>query len=297
MIAVGLSALIAIVAYTFTFRRSFMRLPELADARPMPRISPSISPIAFLHKRLWRSPSQRACCKFVARSLLRSTVHLQTLLCFLAVGLVVSAESLSSLSLHFFVESNTSPPVEFLSIPFILSYCLLVGMRFAFEIPLDLRANWIFRLWLDPDRHDSRSVARRVLLMFSLFCLGPLTFLCTLEFWGWTTALLHTTVWCACTVVLVEILLVRFRKVPFTCQYPPFQSHSPLIVVGYLFGFFIFQTWLPRLDQWSVYDPILAVWFVPLLGSVLGGLSWYRSQMLDMDKRLTFENVSTTIFL
>src|SRR2546430_3115511 len=55
-------------------------------------------------------------------------------------------------------------------------------------------------------------------------------------------------------------------KVPFTCQYPPFQSHSPLIVVGYLFGFFIFQTWLPRLDQWSVYDPILAVWFVPLLG-------------------------------
>ena len=297
MIAVGLSALIAIVAYTFTFRRSFMRLPELADARPMPRISPSISPIAFLHKRLWRSPSQRACCKFVARSLLRSTVHLQTLLCFLAVGLVVSAESLSSLSLHFFVESNTSPPVEFLSIPFILSYCLLVGMRFAFETPLDLRANWIFRLWLDPDRHDSRSVARRVLLMFSLFCLGPLTFLCTLEFWGWTTALLHTTVWCACTVVLVEILLVRFRKVPFTCQYPPFQSHSPLIVVGYLFGFFIFQTWLPRLDQWSVYDPILAVWFVPLLGSVLGGLSWYRSQMLDMDKRLTFENVSTTIFL
>ena len=143
MIAVGLSALIAIVAYTFTFRRSFMRLPELADARPMPRISPSISPIAFLHKRLWRSPSQRACCKFVARSLLRSTVHLQTLLCFLAVGLVVSAESLSSLSLHFFVESNTSPPVEFLSIPFILSYCLLVGMRFAFEIPLDLQGRFV----------------------------------------------------------------------------------------------------------------------------------------------------------
>src|SRR5438874_2283527 len=76
-------------------------------------------------------------------SLLRSTVHLQTLLCFLAVGLVVSAESLSSLSLHFFVESNTSPPVEFLSIPFILSYCLLVGMRFAFEIPLDLQGRFV----------------------------------------------------------------------------------------------------------------------------------------------------------
>src|SRR5437764_7468342 len=172
MITVGLSSHISTVAYTFTFRRSFMRLPELSDARPMPRISPSISPIAFLHKRLWRSPSQRACCKFVARSLLRSTVHLQTLLCFLAVGLVVSAESLSSLSLHFFVESNTSPPVEFLSIPFILSYCLLVAMRFSFEIPLALRATWIFRFGFDLDRHDSLSVARRVLLTFSLFFFG-----------------------------------------------------------------------------------------------------------------------------
>lgn len=291
MIALGVSLLTATLAYAFSFRRSFIRLPELADARPMTRISYFLSPLTFS-----RSSTHRACYQFVSRSVLRSTAHLQTLLCFLAVGLVISEEMFSSGSYHFSAGHGTVPAVEFLSIPFILGYCILVGIRFAFEIPLDLRANWVFQLWLDPDRHDARSVARRVLLVFSLAWLGPLVLLVTWAFWGWVTALLHTAIWCATMVVLVEILLIRFRKMPFTCPYPSFESHSPLIAVGYLFGFYIFKSWLPELDQWSVLRPINAVWIIPLLGSVLAGLTWYRNQMLDMDKRLTFEAVSRPTF-
>src|SRR5205085_1878506 len=112
LIAIGLAALTAMVAYIVSFRRSFLRLPELADAGPIRRLSRCFSPLTFFHNLAPRSSSPRACCQFVARSLLRSTAHLQTLLCSLAVGLVVSAESLSSASLHFSVESNTSPPME-----------------------------------------------------------------------------------------------------------------------------------------------------------------------------------------
>jgi hypothetical protein len=296
MIALGVSWLTATLAYAFSFRRSFIRLPELADARPLTRVSYFLSPLAFCRKLAFRSSTYRACHQFVSRSLLRSTAHSQTLLCFLAVGLVISAEMFADGSYHFSVGQNTVPPVEFLSIPFILGYWILVGIRFAFEIPLDLRANWIFQLWLDPDRHDARSVARHVLLEFSLAWMGPLVLLVTWAFCGWVTALLHTAIWCACMLVLVEILLIHFRKMPFTCPYPSFQSHSPLIAVGYLFGFYVFASWLPELDQWSVSRPINAVWIIPLLGSVLAGLSWYREQMLDMDKRLTFEDVSRTIF-
>jgi hypothetical protein len=296
MIALGVSLLTAMVAYAFSFRRSFIRLPELADARPMTRISYVLSLPAFSRKLAFGSSTHRACYQFVSRSLLRSTAHLQTLLCFLAVGLVISAEMFAAGSYHFSVGQSTAPAVEFLSIPFILGYCILVGIRFAFEIPLDLRANWIFRLWLDPDRHDARSVARRVMRSFSLSWMAPLIFLVTWAFWGGVTALLHTAIWCACMLVLVEFLLIRFRKMPFTCPYPSFQSHSPLIAVAYLFGLYIFKSWLPELDQWSVVSPINAVWIVALLGGVLAGLCWYRKQMLDMDKRLTFEDVSRATF-
>ena len=294
MNAVGVSVLAAVVAYAVSFRRSFARLPELVDARPVTRISYFFSRLALSRNLAFRSPTYRACCQFVSRSLLRSTTHLQTLLCFLAVGLVISAETLAAHD--FSARQSAVPPVEFLSVTFILGYAVLVGIRFAFEIPLDLRANWIFRLWLDPDRHDARSVARRVSLVFSLSWIGPLTLLLTLAFYGWITALLHTAVWSACMLVLVEVLLIRFRKMPFTCPYPSFQSHSPLVAVGYLFGLYVFKSWLPELDQWSVASPINAVWLIPLLGSVLAGLYWYRNQMLDMDKRLTFEDPSAITF-
>jgi len=49
-------------------------------------------------------------------------------------------------------------------------------------------------------------------------------------------------------------------------------------------------------DQWSLLSPINAVWFILLLGGVFASLYWYRNQMLDMDKRLTFEDLSARTF-
>jgi hypothetical protein len=94
----------------------------------------------------------------------------------------------------------------------------------------------------------------------------------------------------------VEILLLRFRKIPFTCSYPPFQSHSALIFVGYVFGFLLFTTYLPELELWSLADPWRALVFLPLIGGILLSIHFYRKQMLDMDKQLIFEEASVSHF-
>jgi hypothetical protein len=294
--AVGVTILVAFVAYALSFRRAFLRIPEMADAGPLPRLHHSISLLAPLHKTILRSAPQRACYHFAARTLLRSDGHLQILLGFAALGLVLSAETLSSVpNLHSLV-TRQAPSPEFLSVPFILAYCVIVGIRFAFENPADLRANWIFRCWLDPGQQDARPIARRVLLLFSLPWLTPAAFLSVLFFWGWTAALLHAGILIACTFLLVEAVLIRFRKIPFTCSYPPFQSHSGLIFVAYLFGFLFFTDYLPQMEHWSLVNPWQAVWFVPLLGAGLVGLRQYRKQMLDMDKWLIFEEPASSPF-
>jgi hypothetical protein len=294
--AVGVTMLIAFVAYALSFRRSFIRIPEMADVGPLPRLRHSISLLAPLHRTILRNAPQRACYHFVARTLLRSDGHLQILLGFAALGLVLSAETLSSApSLHSLVNGQT-PSAEFLSVPFILAYCVIVGIRFAFELPADLRANWIFRYWLDPGQQDARAIARRVLLLFTLPWLAPAVFFSVLFFWGWSAALLHATILIACTVLLVEVVLIRFRKIPFTCSYPPFQSHSGLIFVGYLFGFLFFTDYLPQMEHWSLLNPWESIWFVPLLGTGLFALRQYRKQMLDMDKHLIFEEPSASTF-
>ena len=294
--AVGLAVLIAIVAYALSFRRSFLLTPELADAGPLPRMPFSWSPLAPLHEALVRAPSERACDRFVARTLLRSDGHLQVVLAFLAIGMVAAAQALMSVFDQRPIAAAQTPSVDLLSVPFILGYCLILGIRFAFEIPVDLRANWIFRLWLDPGCDHARRVARRTLLTFSLSWLAPACFGITLAYWGWTIALLHTTILVACTVLLAEVSLAHFRKIPFTCSYPAFQSHSGLIVVAYLFGFFVFTDYLPQVERWALLDPLRVVLFIPLLSIGLAGIYYYRKQMLDMDKQLVFEESSASGF-
>jgi len=294
--ALGAAFLTTILAYTVSFRRSFMRIPETPDTGPLPRVPSSFSALAPLREAVLRTHAQRACYLLAARTVLRSDGHLQVLSGFLALGLVASAAALSSApNLHSLFSGNP-PSVEFLSVPFILAYCVTIGIRFAFEIPSQLPANWIFRFWLDRERHEARPIARRVLLLFSLSWLAPGCFLATLALGGWTIALLHTAILIVCTVVLVEVLLLKFRKISFTCPYPSFKSHSGLIVVAYLFGYVFFTIYPPQMENWSLSGPWRLVWFAPLLGMVLSGIHFYRKQMLDMDKELVFEDVSASGF-
>jgi hypothetical protein len=294
--SIALAFFTTLFAYAVSFRRSFMRIPETPDTGPLPRVPSSFSPFAPLREAVLRTAAQRACYHFVARTLLRSDGHLQVLSGFLALGFVASAATLSSVpNLRSLFRGNL-PSAEFLSVPFILVYCAIVGIRFAFEIPSHLPANWVFRFWLDRERHEARPIARRVLLLFSLSWLAPACFMTTLAFWGWTIALLHASILILCSVALVEVLLLKFRKVPFTCPYPSFKSHSGLIVVGYLFGYVFFTYYLPQMEIWSLSDPWRIIWFALLLGVVLGGIHFYRKQMLDMDKQLVFEDVSASGF-
>jgi hypothetical protein len=108
--------------------------------------------------------------------------------------------------------------------------------------------------------------------------------------------LLHTAIFTTSIVLLVEILLVKFRKVPFTCSYPPFESNSGVILVAYLFGFFVFATYIPELESWSLAVPVRTFCFVPFFAIALAVVYAYRKQMLDMDKQLVFEETSASGF-
>jgi hypothetical protein len=295
LLAIGLAFGVALIGYTASFRRSFLRIPETPDAGPLPQSRLNLTPFAWMAEIGLRGKQQRASYQFVARTMLRSERHLQILLGFLALGLVLSASALSSADLHRLVTEQL-PPLEVLSIPFILSFCVAAGVRFAFEVPAELRANWVFRFWLDRDRHNARAIARLVLLVFTLPWLLPICFGFTVLYWGWVTAALHTAVVGLSTAVLAELSLLRFRKLPFTCSYPQFKSHSGLVITGYLFAYLFYTGYLVQVERWSLYDPWRAVAVVPLAALVLAGVRYYREQMLEMDKQLLFEEAPASAF-
>jgi hypothetical protein len=286
--ALAAAIVIAAITYTLGFRRSFIRIPETSDSGPLPQIRLSLPLFEPLQKLFLRNPSQRASFRFAIATLLRSEPHLQIFLAFSALGLVAAAESLNTPQGLDSLLSQPTAPVEFLSVPFILVFCFLAGIRFAFEMPADLRASWIFKLWIDRDSQDARPIARRVLHAITTSWLAPATFAVTLHFFGWQDALLHTAIFIAATILLAEILIANFRKIPFTCPYPQFESNSGLILVAYLFGFFLFTDYLPQLEHWALLDPIRILLIIPLLAIGFAAIHIRRRQLLDMDKTLVF---------
>jgi hypothetical protein len=297
-LALAIALAVAILAYTLSFRRSFARIPETAEVGPLPRSNFHLFPVNLFDRLILQDPPQRACFHFISRTLFRSETHLQIAAAFLAMGIVVAAQSFAS-SFRPGVSASLSlriPSEDLLSMPFVLSFCIIVGIRLAFEIPADLRANWIFALWIDPDTLPTRAIARKTLLTFSLVPLIPICFASSWLLWSLSAAIIHTAVFAVFTIAFVELLLLRFRKIPFTCTYPPFQSHSALIIVAYLFGFLIFTSYLPELELWSLVSLWRVSLFIPIIATLLGYIHFYRKQMLDMDKQLIFEESSTSNF-
>jgi hypothetical protein len=214
---IAIAALVAAGAYIMSFRRQFLRIPELGDAGPLPRTRMKFSLLAPVHAVSLRAPSHRACYHFIARTLLRNDAHLQVLSAFAALARVIVAQSVMSIRGDEYFLHGRFPSSEFLSIPFTIAFCIVVAIRCAFEIPVQLEANWIFRLWLPSDDGHARGIARRVLLTFTLPWLMPATFLGTARYFGWRLATLHSLILAAAIALAVEILLVRYRKMPFTC--------------------------------------------------------------------------------
>src|SRR5260370_36200079 len=95
MISLGLALLLTIIAYAFSFRRCFVRMPELADVGPLPRGRRFRFLPIVLDATILRDPKQRACYHFISRTLLRSDTHLQIVLAFAALSLVVAAQTVN----------------------------------------------------------------------------------------------------------------------------------------------------------------------------------------------------------
>jgi hypothetical protein len=296
--ALAATPVIATFAYIAGFRRSFQKIPESADLPLIPKLGNLRSGTLgrTLYRAIFKTPTQQAFGRFILQTLWRSEIHQQVLLFSLAIGLVASGGMLAGVPIHFqpgshrFYQTNVSPlSADALSIPLILAFCVIVGMRFCFEIPLNLQANWIFRFWIDPAVVETRPTARRLLLVFSLSWLAPLTFFSTLYLWGLFIAVLHTSVLIVCSILIVEIAILRLGKIPFTCSYPPFQSHSPLIVLAYFSAAIILATYLPEYEMQVAATPAATpLLFVPF-ALILLGLYHYRKNMLPMDKELIFE--------
>ena len=177
------------------------------------------------------------------------------------------------------------------------AYLLILGLRIAFELPAGRPANWVFRATLDPQQNEPAGVSRRVMLSF----LGPLVLLPSFAVAMWQDgvvwAAIHTLFVLALSMILIELLLSGYRKVPLTCPMPGFREHFLMLCLIQFVGFELFTRVGDGLERWMFAAPWRFL-FVPL--AMWAAWRWNQRRLADareageLEEGLMFENAAVT---
>ncbi len=286
-------SILALCTYAVGYLRHFVRIAEIAETGAAAR-SPRRSRGGVLLDRLaLRTPLQKGGFRFVCKTLTRSEAHPLVLTGIGGLGLVLASQAMldafeGAKSLR---AAALSP--DALSIPFILAFLVIVGLRIVFEIPVELRSNWIFQLMLDPDGQECEGLARKIILILVLPGLVAIAFPVYAYLEGWVVACLHTLLVVIWAVLLTNIVLIRFRKLPFTCTLPVFKQHSFVTLLSCGFGFFLYAVSTPEFESSALAEPWRMIGLVPVVA-----VAWYiphhlAKSAIDIEKRLIFEEAPT----
>jgi hypothetical protein len=278
---------LALALYAVSYRRHFKYIPEQVlrssvkskDREPVLR--------RLLDVCLLRNEVQQSIYHFVMKTIFRSDKHCLLLGVCWGIGLVAASRDISDV----WTEPGAAiADARILSVALMLSYCTIIGLRIVFEIPAEIRANWIFRSCLRYERRQVRAVCVKIMLMMVAIWLIPVAVPLYIAVLGWRLALIHTLYVLACSLALIGLVLIGFRKVPFTCEYSHQGNYMLVTALICFFGFFIAGPVNARLEEWAINSAgrLAAVIGLCLLTYLVTHL--YSGQQ-QSDMELTFEGL------
>jgi hypothetical protein len=257
--ALAASIVIAVAAYSLCYHRHFLRLAESLDTLGATRhVSRFPSP-----NWLFRSQLERACSVFSVKVLMRNERHVLLLGAYLGIGLVLTAGA------------------SLLSLPLLIAFFLISGLRFVFDLPAALAANWIFRSAIDVPDPAPRAVARRFLLLAVL----PWQIAFPLPWQAIALDILFSA-------LAIELVLRGYRKIAFTCSSKPDTSQMVVRIVGLIVTILVLIPVLTAMERWALRD----LWRFGVLAAVLGAV-WYGVRgKKDDEELLLFEDRPAAAF-
>ena len=283
---IGLVATVVVIAagafsYILLYRR-FERLvlPPPRDAQ----IGKGTKRVALPAMGVWQ---------FSRATLLRNRLPLLLFLVFSAIGAgLVTWSLLSGILDPTFRPDEPAPPAllsAVVALPLVLMLTGLTGLRTSFLLPVQSRANWIFRVTDGPLTRAQHMAAvdhacLRLVLLPTLALTVPLQ-VWVIGFDAWRTIVLALLAGLA----MAEVMLLDWRRVPFTCTWIPGKHPLVLTIVG-AFGVYVLVTgFLALFLQLSLRSWPLFSFLVGVL-LMIAAAARYRRQLYWASQPLQFED-------
>jgi hypothetical protein len=230
--ALAITAFGTAVAYAFSYMRTLRKIVEEPDITPGSCCFGWLPPFG--------NGVQTAIGQFTVRSLVRSRQHRVILAFYLGIGFaftifLVKVPAMrpqlpDAAASNPWREANT----PLLAASIVMMALAVVGTRIVFALPMDLRANWIFRITGVRPGPEILAASRRSLLLLSVAPIWLASAVLCLKLWPWRQAAGHLLLLGLMGMLLSNICLHGFRKIPFTCSYLPGKSQVHMVFLGAL---------------------------------------------------------------
>lgn len=245
--ALGTVVAVSAMAYALAYFRGMRHIVEQPDIAPSDQQGWMARLGAALAGRFLRRPVDYVLVMFAARGLARSAQHRLMLAVYLGVA---AAMALSYSRSFLFAGSRIYAPVEkYLTVAkwyqpnlelMVVGWVFLtaagLGVRAAFETPLALRANWVFRVTMTHRPYAYFSAARTSLYVLAVAPVWLLAAAGYFAIWSPQVVAAHLLLFSIGAVLLVERSMHDFRKIPFACSYSPGKGDWPMTVSVGVYG-------------------------------------------------------------
>ncbi len=222
----------AAAAYGASYFRTLRRIVE------EPEIAPSLRS-RWLPR--FGGPFETAIAHFSAWSLFRSRQHRMIFAFYLGVALAFAMLFLNApREISGPVAAETSdawhqPTVPMLAATIVVMGFWVAGLRVVFSLPLDLRANWIFRVMPFAAGRKCLAARRRAILALSVAPAWVISAAVLFWLWPWKPAAAHLALLGLFGIFLAEFSFSGVQKIPFTCSYLPGRSHLHITFLFWIY--------------------------------------------------------------
>ncbi len=295
VIALGLVTLACAAGYILNYKRHMQRALEATEADPAGPSWLTAAAMRLMNQLVLRKPLERATFFFVVRTIARSPKHRLYFTTYVGAGLALALFGILEVLVHSthgdFMIVISRPDEALLTIPLIMSFFVLSGMRIVFTVPAELRANWVFQSAEDEKRIDCLTGGRKAMVVASVLTLASLFPLFSV-LWGWAPAFMHFIFSLTLSFILVELLLLNFRKIPFTCSFPSGKANITVLGFFYWFAFTTYAYTMATFERWLLQDGVRWIVFLGLSLLVLAALVRWRNIMLARGFSIVYEDAA-----
>ena len=197
----------------------------------------------------FNSPLRRAIRQFAVRTLVRSRTHRMMLAVYGGIALALVVSSAASVAMRDNGAGLWRPGIAMLSMPLILQFLLLVGLRVITAVPSEPKGRWAFRAGEPADRHEAVSATRDTMLVTVVLPTAILALAQGVTFWGIWPGVSHGAFVLVIGTLFSELLVSRTAKLPFACTYFPGKSRVFTLWPLYLIAFFFYTVFLAAIES------------------------------------------------